>query len=84
MRSHSKWVADLKGYLGSARTITPITMGHIFAIRTAIRYAFAATSQHGHDFRSIADRVISLLYSNLVAFGEKRTSRYSARITERV
>ena len=32
----------------------------------------------------VAHRVISLLYSNLVAFGEKRTSRYSARITERV
>jgi hypothetical protein len=32
----------------------------------------------------MAHRVISLLYSNLVPFGEKRTSRYSARITERV
>src|ERR1700681_295154 len=51
MRSHSEWVADVKGCLGSGRTITPTTTGHIFAIRTAIRYVSAATSQHRRDFR---------------------------------
>jgi hypothetical protein len=34
--------------------------------------------------RLMAHRVTSLLYSNLVAFGNKRTSRYSAGTTERV
>jgi len=50
MRSHSEWVADLKGCLGSGRTITPTTTAH-FRDPDDVS---AATSQHRHDFHSWA------------------------------